>query len=125
MTHFEGRAKQESRCCHAGLTPALTAVGLQIPAALPDVCQQILSRDRHRLEFFTAPGRTMKRNKFMMYRMMIAAALFAAVSAAPVMAYTRSPSMADAAVRKNIPPPPKPTPAPPKPPAPTSGKKQP
>jgi|EndMetStandDraft_5_1072996.scaffolds.fasta_scaffold484515_2 hypothetical protein len=67
----------------------------------------------------------MKRNKFMMYRMMIAAALFAAVSAAPVMAYTRSPSMADTSVRKNIPPPPKPAPAPPKPPAPTSGKKQP
>ncbi|MHC2289764.1 hypothetical protein ACVIJW_005634 [Bradyrhizobium barranii subsp. barranii] len=58
----------------------------------------------------------------MMYRMMIAAALFAAVSAAPVMAYRNSPSLGDAAVRKNIPPP-KPTPAPPKPPAPTSGKK--
>ncbi|MET4716722.1 hypothetical protein ABIF63_000828 [Bradyrhizobium japonicum] len=59
----------------------------------------------------------------MMYRMMIAAALFAAVSAAPVMAYRNSPSLGDAAVRKNIPPPPKPTPAPPKPPASTSGKK--
>jgi len=56
LTHFEGRAKQESRCCHAGLTPALTAVGLQIPrGALSDGELQILSRDRHRLELSLLP----------------------------------------------------------------------